>query len=140
MWIGDQLRQPPHDGALEMDVCVIARHDTRVHGRGGERKSYPRVGRRRVDPAEERRVAVSHGIRENVIERERGKLVELSAILRQRQLEKPLAQGLGERLPDGSRRELGEVIRDAVHEYVSRSAECLHIAVVHLKPILCGGQ
>ncbi len=47
------------------------------------------------------------------------------ALLGQWQVEKPLAQVVGERLPHGARRQRGEVVGDAVHERVRGAAKCL---------------
>jgi hypothetical protein len=43
-----------------------------------------------------------------------GQLVEAGRVLGQRHVEQPLAQGVGERLPDRFRRQRGEVIGHAV--------------------------
>jgi hypothetical protein len=60
----------------------------------------PAGGRRRIYPAEEGRVAVAHGVRQDVAQRDRDQLVQRSRLVRQRQGEQLCAQGVGERLPD----------------------------------------
>ena len=72
----DELGQPAHDRVLEVDVGVVPGDDARVHRRRRQRGHDPRRGRRRVDPAEERGVAVAHGVRQDVAQRGRHQLVE----------------------------------------------------------------
>ena len=62
---------------------------------------------------------------QDVAQRGRDQVVERAALLRQGQVEQPLAQGVGERLPDRARRQRGEVVGDAVHERVRGAAKCL---------------
>ena len=67
----DELGQPAHHRALEVDVGVIAGDDARVH-RGCRQRSHDAGGgRRRVDPAEEGRVAVAHRVRQDIAQRGR---------------------------------------------------------------------
>jgi hypothetical protein len=61
-----ELGQPAHHRALEVDVGVIARDDARVHRGCRQRSHDTRGGRRRVDPAEEGRVAIAHGVRQDI--------------------------------------------------------------------------
>ena len=92
--------QPAHHRALEVDVGVIAGDDARVH-RGCRQRSHHAGGRRgRVDPTEEGRVAVAHGVRQDITHRCRDQVVQRGRVLRQRQVKQLPAQGGGERLPD----------------------------------------
>ena len=95
-----ELGQPAHHRTLEVDVGVIAGDNARVH-RGRRQRSHDAGGgRRRVDPAEEGRVAVAHGVRQDIAQRGRDQVVQRRRLLRQRQVEQLFAQGVGERLPD----------------------------------------
>ena len=60
--VPDELRQPPHGRALEVNVGVVARHHARVHRGGRQRRQHTGQRRRGVDPAEERRVPVAHRV------------------------------------------------------------------------------
>jgi hypothetical protein len=106
-------------------VGVIARDHARVHRRGGQRRQHAGAGRRGVDPAEERRVTVAHRVRNDVAQCRRDEVVERLRVLRQRQAEQPVPQRVGERLPDGSGRQCGEVLGHAVHERMTSGAEGL---------------
>ena len=118
-----ELGQPAHHRALEVDVGVIARDDARVHRRRRQR-GHDAGGRgRRVDPAEERRVAVAHGVGQHIAQRGRDEVVQRCRVLRQRQVQQLFAQGVGERLPDRARGQRSEVVGDAVHERVCGAAE-----------------
>ena len=97
-----ELCQPAHHRALEVDVGVIARDDARVHRGCGQRSHDASGGRRRVDPAEEGRVAVAHGVRQDIAQRGRDQVVQRRRVLRQGQFEQLSAQGIGKRLPDGA--------------------------------------
>jgi hypothetical protein len=120
-----ELGQPAHHRALEVNVGVIAGDDARVH-RGCRQRSHDACGgRRRVDPAEEGRVAVAHGVRQDIAQRGRDQLVQRYRVLRQRQLEQLFAQAVGERLPDRPRGQRSEVIGDAVQERMCGAAERL---------------
>ncbi len=122
-----QLREPAHDRALEVDVGVVAGDDARVHRRRRQRGEHARRGRRRVDPPEEGRVAVAHRVGEDVAQGGRHQLLEGLAPLGQRQGQQPLAQLVRQRLPDGPRGQLGEVVGDPVHERVRGAAEGLRV-------------
>ena len=95
-----ELGQPAHDRALEVDVGVVARDDARVHRGCRQRSHHAGGGGRRVDPAEEGRVAVAHGVRQDIARSCRHQVVQRCRVLRQGQFEQLCAQGVGERLPD----------------------------------------
>ena len=80
----DELGQPAHHCTLEVDVGVIARDDARIHRRCRQRRDDSGEGRRRVDPPEEGRVAVAHGVRQNVPRHRRDQVVERRGVLRKR--------------------------------------------------------
>ena len=102
--VADQLRQPAHGRALEVHVRVVAGHDARVHRGRGQRRQHARQRRRRVDPAEERRVPVPHRVGQHVARHRRGERAELRRPVRERQREQLGAQVVGQRLPDRLRR------------------------------------
>jgi len=96
----DELGQPAHHRTLEVDIGMIAKDDARVH-RGCRQRSHDAGGgRRRIDPAEEGRVAVAHGVRQHIAQLGRDQVVQRCRVLRQGQAEQLCAQGVGERLPD----------------------------------------
>jgi hypothetical protein len=97
----DQLGQPAHHGALEVDVGVIAGDDARVHRGCGQRSHHAGEGRRRVDPAEKGRMAVAHGVRQHISRGGRHQVVQRHRMLGKGKVEQLFAQGVGERLPDG---------------------------------------
>jgi hypothetical protein len=125
----DELGQPAHDRTLEVDVGVVAGDDARVHRGRGERGDDSGGRRRRIDPAEEGRVAVAHGVRQDIAQRRLDHVVQRDRMLGQRQVEQLAAQGAGERLPDRPRGQRGEVAGDAVHERVRGIAEGRHPVV-----------
>ena len=130
----DELGQPAHHSALEVDVGVVAEDGRRIHRGSRQRNDDAGGGGRRVDPAEEGRVAVAHGMWQHVAQRGRHQVVERGRTLRQRQVEQLLAQGVGERLPDRARRQRGEVVGDAVHQRVRGAAERLQLRLRAPRP------
>jgi hypothetical protein len=56
-------------------------------------------------------------------------------VLGQGQVEQPLAQGVGERLPNRARRQRGEVVGDAVYERVRGTAKRSQLAFGHVASI-----
>ncbi len=80
-------------------------------------------------------MAVAHGVGQDVAQRRRHQVVERARVLRQGQVEQPLAQGVRERLPNRARRQRGEVVGDAVYERVRRTAERLLLAFAHVASI-----
>jgi hypothetical protein len=95
-----ELGQPAHHRTLEMDIRVIARNDARVHRGRNQRNHDASGGRRRIDPAEEGRVAVAHGMGHDIAQRGPDEVVQRCRLLRQRQVEQLSAEGVRERLPD----------------------------------------
>ncbi len=61
----DQLHEPAHGGPLDVDGGMVAARAARVHGGGEEIGHDPHRRRRRIDPAEEARVAIAHRVREH---------------------------------------------------------------------------
>jgi len=62
----DELHQPAYGAALQIDRGVVAPGAAGVHG-GGQQFGQDAHGRGgRVDPAEEARVAVAHGVRQDL--------------------------------------------------------------------------
>ena len=106
---------------------MVAGDDARVHRRRRQRGEHAGRGGRWVDPAEEGRVAVSHRVGEDVAQGGRHELLEVLAPLGQRQGQQPLAQLVGQRLPDVSRGELGQIVGDPVHQRVAGAAEGLRV-------------
>jgi hypothetical protein len=78
----DELGQPAHHRALEIDVGVVPSDDARIHRGGRQRRDDPGGGGRRVDPAEEGRVAVAHGVGQDVAQGGRDQVVERGRALR----------------------------------------------------------
>jgi hypothetical protein len=120
-----KFRQPAHHGALEVNVGVIAGHDARVHCSRRQRSHDAGQGRRRVHPAEERRVAVAHGVRQDVARRRRDQLLQSGRLLRQLHVQKLVPQAIRHGLPDGLRGQRGQVIGDLVDHQVRCAAELL---------------
>jgi hypothetical protein len=118
-----ELGQPAHHRALEVDVGMIASDDARVHRGRRQRSDDAGGGGRRVDPAEERRVAVAHGVWQHIAQRGRDQVVQRCRLLRKGQAEQLFAQTVGERLPDRLRGQRVEVVGDAVRERVCGVAE-----------------
>ena len=127
-----ELGQPAHHRALEVDVGVIAGDDARVHRGCCQRGHHAGGGGRRIDPAEEGRMAVAHRVREDVAQRRRGEVVQRDRLLREGQVEQLLAQRIGERLPDRRRGQRGEMIDDTVDERVRRAAERRQLILARL--------
>ena len=69
------------------------------------------------------RVAVAHRERQDIAQSGRDQVVQRGRVLRQGEAEQLFAQGVGERLPDRPRGQRGEVVGDAVHERVCRTAK-----------------
>ena len=126
--VPDELRQPAHGRALEVNVGVVARHHARVHRGGRQRRQHTGQRRRRVDPAEEGRVPVPHRVRQHVARHRPGQRLELGRPVRQRQLEQRRAQIVGQRLPDRPSRQRLEVVGHRVDQRVAGTPELVEVA------------
>jgi hypothetical protein len=62
----DQLHQPARGAAFEIDRGVIAAGTAGIEAGGDEIAQHTERGRRRVHPAEEARMAVAHGMRQDL--------------------------------------------------------------------------
>jgi len=82
--VPNQLRQPAHCRALEMNVGVITRHHARVHRRSSQRRQHTSQCRGRVDPAKERRMPVAHRMRQHVSRHQPRQLLKTDRPVRQR--------------------------------------------------------
>ena len=123
VWKADELGQPAHHRALEVNIGVIAGDNARIHRRCRQRSDDAGQGRRRVDPAEERRVTVAHRVRQHIPRHRCDQVVERRGLRRQRQVEQATFQPVGNRLPDRSRWQRREVVDDALDKRVRRAAK-----------------
>jgi hypothetical protein len=132
MRVADQLRQPAHSRTLQVHVGVVAGHDARVHRRRGQRRQHSRKRRRRVDPAEERRVPVAHGVRQDLARHDPGERAQPGRPARERQREQLHTQVVRQGLPDRPPRQRREVVRDRVDERVPGPPELPQVAGAEL--------
>ena len=126
--VAHELRQPAHGRALEVDVGMVARHHARVHRGGWQRRQHTGQRRRGVDPAEEGRVAVAHGVRQHVARHRCRQRLEPRRPVRQRQLEQRRAQIVRQRLPDRPSRQRLEVVGQSVDQHMAGTPELVQIA------------
>ena len=126
--VPDELCEPAHGRALEVNVGVVARHHARVHRGGRQRRQHAGQRRWGVDPAEEGRMPVAHCVRQHVARHGPRQRLEPGRAVRQRQLEQRRAQIVRQWLPYRPSRERLEVVGHRVDQRVPGTPELVQIA------------
>ncbi len=122
-----QLHQPPDDGALEIDRRVIAPRHARVERRGQNlgRDGFRR--RRRVHPAEEAGMSVSHGVRQDLLAGKCEGRLGGFALRRERKLEQRAAFFRREGSEDGRAGDGFQVIGGQIGRLARQGAKSLAV-------------
>ena len=123
----DQLHEPPHGGALDVDRRVVAAGAAWIHGGGEEVGEHADRCRRRVHPAEEARVAVAHGVRQDGGADAMQQGFGIEAGRAERLLHQRGALGRGHRFEHGPLGHAGQIVDDEVDGFMRQTAEVLGI-------------